>query len=106
MTGRSQRHMREFYEQYDADASGQAQPVLLSAIPDQNLGTTVSVDFSSYFRGYPRTYSATGLPTGTSISATTGVVSGTATPGSYNSSVITVTNGYGTASDTINWTIS
>ena len=107
MAGRSQRHMREFSDHFTSDASGQQVPRQVATIPDPASGTTVNEDFSSYFAGYPRTYSATNLPTSTTINATTGVVTGTTTAQTWNNVSITVTNSFGTAtSATFTWTVT
>lgn len=107
MAGRSQRHMREFTGHYDADASGQAKPQQVTTITDPDTGTTVSEDFSAFFSGYPRTYSAANLPENCTINASTGVVSGTSSAGSYASVAITVTNEYGrVTSNTFTWTVT
>jgi regulation of enolase protein 1 (concanavalin A-like superfamily)/mono/diheme cytochrome c family protein len=53
------------------------------------------------------TYTATGLPTGLSINASTGVITGTPTAtGTFSSARITVTDGITTASTTFAWTIT
>ena len=59
--------------------------------------------------GLPLTYSATGLPTGLSINAQTGLITGTlamlsAIPGTFNP-LITVTDGVNTSSTQFEWTI-
>jgi len=107
MPSRSQRHMREQYGTYDGDSAGQTAPRLLTAFVDPDTGTTVSEATAANFAGYPRTYSASGLPTGTTINTATGVVSGTATPGTYSTVIITVANSFGTAvSNTFEWTVT
>src|SRR4030095_4407679 len=58
----------------------------------------------------PLTYSATGLPTGLSISASTGVISGTVGNQASDSSPFTVTvsaaDGHNTGSTTFTWNVS
>lgn len=107
MPSRSQRHMREFFGTYDADAAGQSAARLLTNIANQSTGTTLNLDVSGNFYGTDLSYSATGLPTGGSINASTGVITGTATPGSYTTCVVTAVNTYGTAvSNTFTWTVT
>lgn len=104
---RSQRHMREFTDHYDADATGQAKPLHITTIADPDSGTTLNEDFSASFSGYPRTYSATNLPTSGSINAATGVVTGTVAASAWPTVSITVTNSYGrVTSNTFTWTVS
>ena len=59
--------------------------------------------------GKTLTYSATGLPTGLSIGSSTGLISGTISQGADTSSpyttVVTVTDGTSTASQTFIWTV-
>ena len=107
MPTRSQRHMREFSSHYDSDASGQAVPRLTTTITDPASGTTLNEDFSGNFAGYPRTYSASNLPTGGSINTSTGVVTGTVAVSAWPNVSITVTNSFGTAtSNTFTWTVT
>jgi hypothetical protein len=73
------------------------------------VGTAASLQIqaSDSASGQTLTYSATGLPTGLSISSTTGLISGTPTTAGSYSVTVTVTDGTGasgTASFT--WTIS
>ncbi|MCW5632879.1 MAG: putative Ig domain-containing protein [Rubrivivax sp.] len=71
-------------------------------------GTAVTLAISaSDANGDPLSYGATGLPAGLTISATTGVISGTpSTAATYNPTV-TVNDGRGgTASATFTWTIT
>ena len=56
--------------------------------------------------GHSLRFSATGLPKGVSINATTGIIFGRiTTPGNY-SGVVTATNGASSATLTISWTVS
>lgn len=105
--GRSQRHMREFTGHYTSDASGQAKPLQVTTIGAQATGTAPNVNFSTFFSGYPRTYSGTNLPTGSSINASTGVVTGTVAASAWPNVSITVTNSYGrVTSNTFTWTVT
>ena len=107
MTGRSQRHMREFTAQYDSDAAGQEVPQAVATVADPASGTTLNTSFASAFEGYPRVYSATNLPTSGSINATTGVVTGTVAASAWPNVSITVTNSFGAAtSNTFTWTVT
>ncbi len=90
-------------------------PVVVTPIPDQiNLDSdTVSIDFSGNFSDVeldPLTFSATGLPTGLTISSG-GLISGTIDNSASLSGpftvVVTVDDGNGgTVSDTFTWTVN
>jgi len=73
------------------------------------VGTAVSlpIQASDSAAGQTLTYSATGLPAGLSISASTGTISGTPTaPGAF-SVTVTATDGTGASgSATFNWTVT
>ena len=104
---RSQRHMREFSDHYDSDASGQAKPLQTTTITDPATGTTLNEDFSGNFSGYPNTYSATNLPTGGSMNSSTGVVTGTVAVSAWPTVSITAVNSYGrVTSNTFTWTVT
>lgn len=67
------------------------------------LNTPVSFQVSAL--NSPTSFSATGLPTGLTISSTTGIISGTPTAlGTFNS-VLSATNGSGTGQLPLTWTI-
>lgn len=104
---RSQERMRE---RSFTDSSGHERPRHIATIAAKsNAAGAVSVAIAAAFdTGLPAgTYSATGLPTGLTIHATTGVVSGTAVAGSYPTARVTVRNGLGVAqSNTFAWTIT
>jgi hypothetical protein len=106
MPTRSQRHMREFAH-YAADSTGQAVPKLRTNIANQSTNTTATLNVFNNFSGYPKQFSATGLPTGKTINATTGVISGTSSTGTFAACVVTVVNGFGRAtSNTFSWTVA
>ncbi|MBV1700183.1 MAG: putative Ig domain-containing protein, partial [Hyphomicrobiales bacterium] len=76
-------------------------PVTTTALPARTVvdGTSASISTASGFSdplGLPLTYSATGLPAGLSINATTGVISGTV---DHNASISGPYTGTVTASD-------
>ncbi len=76
----------------------------------EGQSVSLQVQASDSTSGAALNYSATGLPTGLSINATTGVIGGTiaagaAANGPY-SPVVTVTDGSSTASTTINWAVA
>jgi hypothetical protein len=101
--------MREFKATYEADSVGQARPRHDTNIATQSTGTTLNTNVSGNFTdGYPAgTYSATGLPTGGSIAAATGIITGTATPGTYNTCQVTLENAFGVAiSNVFSWTVT
>ena len=107
MTGRSQRHMREFTGHFPTDSVGQAKPLLAATIVDPASGTTLNEDFSASFTGYPRTYSAAALPTGGTIAAATGIVTGSVAASAWPLVTVTVTNDYGfVTSNTFTWTVT
>lgn len=70
-------------------------PPTISPIPDQyvEVGTTFSLDVSTYTTGNNLTYSATGLPPGLTINSSTGVISGTPTTVGTYPVTVTVSNG-------------
>jgi prepilin-type N-terminal cleavage/methylation domain-containing protein len=72
-------------------------PVALAAIPDQTvtLASVFSATASGSGGGPTRTYSATGLPTGVTINATTGVMSGLPIISGRFLPQVTVTDGIG-----------
>ncbi|MGW2520909.1 M4 family metallopeptidase [Streptomyces sp. NPDC001617] len=72
------------------------------------VGTAVSLQISaSSTNSGSLTYAATGLPTGLSISSSTGVISGTPTTAGTYSSTVTVTDSTGaTGTASFTWTVS
>ena len=107
MTGRSQRHMREFTDIYPTDSSGQAKPLSITTIVDPASGTALNEDFSTDFSGYPRTYAGNSLPRAGAINASTGVVTGSAAASAWPAVSIAVTNSYGrVTSNTFTWTVT
>jgi hypothetical protein len=72
------------------------------------VGTAVSLQISaSSTNGGSLTYAATGLPTGLSISSSTGLISGTPTTAGTYSTTVTATDSTGaTGSATFTWTVS
>jgi hypothetical protein len=105
---RSQRHMIEHRDIYPTDSAGNRRPRLLTSITNRNTNTTATIDVSSNFQAYPGvTYSASGLPTGKTISATTGVISGTSSTGVFASCRVTARNNHGSqVSNTFSWTVA
>jgi hypothetical protein len=74
-------------------------------------GDTVSVAVSAWtMTGSPLTYSASGLPAGLSIDASSGVISGTVAAGAAAAGpyavTVTAANGSDTASTTFNWAVA
>jgi hypothetical protein len=108
MPGRSQRHMIEHSDIFSADASGRFRPRRVSDIPNQTTNTTATLATATRFSGYPGLiYSATGLPTGKTINASTGLISGTSSTGSFLNCRVTVRNSYGqVASNIFTWTVA
>jgi len=87
-------------------------PPHVAVIPDQNvkLGNSLSVNVANYtteINGDPITYSATGLPSGMSINASTGNITGSpTTSGTFNvTATATDKDGSGSSSFVINVTI-
>jgi Zn-dependent metalloprotease len=72
------------------------------------VGTAVSLQISaSSTNGGSLTYAATGLPTGLSISSSTGLISGTASTAGTYSTTVTATDSTGaTGSASFTWTVS
>ena len=92
-------------------ASANVAPVFSTDITDQSNteGNIVSLDADASDSNFDSlTYSATGLPSGTTINATTGVISGTLSSTSSGSHFVTVTvsDGFLVATDTFTWTVS
>jgi Zn-dependent metalloprotease len=75
-----------------------------------SVGTAASLALSATGGTAPYTFSATGLPAGLSINASSGVISGTPTTAGTSTVTATVTDNasptHGTASVTFTWTIS
>jgi hypothetical protein len=110
MPSRSQDRMRERQDIYPTDSAGRAAPRFLATIANKtNAAGAVSVNQSASFaRGVPAgAFSATGLPTGLTINASTGVITGTAVEGVYNNVVVRVTNSFASVpSNRFTWTIT
>lgn len=67
--------------------------IVSGALPGTlRLNSTISVTFTGVGGTAPYTYSATGLPTGLTINASTGVVSGTASAAGTYSAIVTATD--------------
>jgi hypothetical protein len=80
--------------------------ITTTTLPDGKVGTAYSAALAATGTA-PITWSATGLPAGLTINASTGVISGTpATAGTYNNVAITATNGTGSNSKTLLITIA
>jgi hypothetical protein len=82
---------------------------VLTTVPNQSstvgLATTLQLSATDD-NGGALTYSATGLPTGMSVNASTGLISGTpSAAGTYNATA-TVSDGALTASRTFTWTVT
>jgi hypothetical protein len=68
---------------------------------------SLQISASDFNSGQTLTYSATGLPAGLSINATTGLISGTPTTAGTSSVTVTATDGTGaTGTATFNWTVT
>ncbi len=71
-----------------------------------NVGTPVSVQMTASGGTGTYTWSATGLPAGLAINASTGLISGTPTTAATYASVVTATSGASSDSAAISWTIA
>lgn len=80
-------------------------PVILSAGAVQGY-VNIPLTYQTVANGLPTTYSAVGLPTGTTINAGSGLVSGTPTTAGSFPATISATNAVGTGSKTVTFTIS
>ncbi|MBI5716280.1 MAG: putative Ig domain-containing protein [Burkholderiales bacterium] len=90
-------------------AAANTPPVITTPAAQSTVrGTAVTLAITaSDANGDALTYSATGLPTGLAINATTGVISGTPTTAATTTVTVTVNDGRGgTASATFTWTIT
>lgn len=67
---------------------------------------TLPLDTAPYFTGDALGYSASGLPPGLAINASTGVIDGTPTALGTNAVTVTASNPAGSASQTFTWTIA
>ncbi len=106
MPTRSQRHVRNTYYG-EPDYSGQTAAYVVTEITNPGGTTTVSEDLSTNFGGTtPLTFSALNLPENCTINATTGVVSGTSSAGTYADVTVFAVNAWGSAKSVFSWTIS
>jgi hypothetical protein len=84
--------------------TGGAAPVINSALTKTgNVGTALSYTITA--TNTPTSFGATGLPAGLTVNTTTGVISGTPTAAATTNSTITATNGSGTDTKTLVFTI-
>lgn len=107
MGTRSQRHMDDLPSIYETDSNGEAAPKQTATIANQSTSTTVNVNLSTSFSGDARVYGAVTLPESCSINASTGVVTGTSSAGTYTNCQITVENAQGIIrSNKFTWTVA
>lgn len=89
---------------------GSPPPVITSTTGAQtaDVGTPVSLTFTTSGGAAPLTWNATSLPAGLTIDPTSGAIGGTpTTAGSISSSTVTVTDAYGQkAAATFGWTVN
>jgi GH18 family chitinase len=99
-----------------ADGSGagliQAAAVVLPAAPVISSAATASAAVGTAFSyqivasGSPTSYSATGLPAGLTVNATSGLIAGTPTAASASTVIINATNAGGSATKTLTITVA
>lgn len=107
MSGRSQRHMQEIH---DLDSVGVERPRFTGALANQTSTRNVADSYNVGALadvGYPTgTFSASGLPTGMSINASTGNITGTPTVSATYRVKVRVANAYGGDTRDLTWVVS
>lgn len=106
MAGRSQRHMEELADIYTKNSSDEAAPTLTTDITSKSTTTTVNVATAGNFAG-EASFSASRLPENCTINASTGVITGTSSAGSYTNVQIFAENPQGVAKTSkFTWTVT
>ena len=104
---RSQRHLQEIHG-IDANGGQAPRQIVAAANQTSSNGVADNYDVGALFDlGYPAaTFSATGLPTGMTCAAVTGIISGTPTVNNTFNVVVTAASVYGNRTVSFTWTVS
>lgn len=104
--GRSQRHMTEMKDIYDATSAGEVPVRLVTDVTVESSTTTVNEDYSANFTG-ETTFEIENPPEDCDIDSSSGVVSGTSSAGAYTDVRIWAKNAISSArTSKFTWTVS
>jgi hypothetical protein len=80
-------------------------PTITSSLATLNLARDQSYTYTITATNSPTSFSASGLPPGFTLNPSTGAISGTASTAGNYTSTIGATNGYGSTSNTLVWSV-